>query len=76
MQALDFKNRLKDKDGEDCDSFFDMINIYRAENGFRVVAVNDMEADIDYVYRVNRDEKEMIKHLIDILGMTGKVNIK
>jgi len=79
MEAVNFKvlsekeTELKDKDGDDSETFIVSVEIESKDNGFLVSYKYDDDTIMENVYLLNRDDIPLIKDVIDALGVKVRV---
>lgn len=70
MEALNLRSFPKDGDGGDEETFIENIIVSVKDNGFLVTCVYEDDTETQHVYTIKRDEKELVKDLINSLGLS------
>lgn len=70
---------LKDKDGDDGDTFVDQIVIKRVDNGWMVAVIYDDETESMFVFNVEGEDdgdKDAIKQILESMGLENVIKIQ
>jgi len=82
IQLLSGSNKspeLKDKDGDDGESYVDQIVVKRVDNGWMIAVVYEDEGESMFVFNVdgkNNGDKDAVKQIVESMGLESVVKFK
>jgi len=74
MEAIDLRNHLKDKDEDDNENYTNTVTIETKSNGYVMTTSFDDETEYSSVYCKDKDDLDLVKDIIDALGLNVSIN--